>query len=706
MKAKLLWLLLLILLCLPALSLAETYTVENDALLLEIDPATMQLAVTDKQSGKTMCGYTDTSLGSMNAKWKGFLASTVAIEVAKGASANTERLDIHSENAKLTMTEVENGADFLVDFEKKGQRLKVEIRLMDDGLSVTVPCDSIEEYGETTLCGIYLLPAFGATFQKEHEGYMLIPESSGAIIALSDGVGMGNTPYTKRFYGDNVGVDRAVTTELNRPAQNALLPVYGMAYTDTRQGYLAIVTKGADSAEMNAYPGGVITDYNWLGTRFILRENYIYQVSRSDGLNSREAEANLRDMQVCFYLLDGEDANYSGMAQRYRQYLTKNDLMPDGDTTYRPRITFLGAESKELLLWDQLVPMTTFDQARDILAALREGGLTAPMVVYSGWQTGGLTNQYGSLGVKAEGKLGGNAGLKALAEAVTAEGGLFILEQDAVLANPERSYNTRFDVVRTLGRVVAQVNTGMERYPHLYYLTPDRSRELLTNHQSAWADEIPGLAINTLPNVLFSCYLEGGRRVRTWTMAQYKDILDDMDQMTLALQRPLPEYWPSMDYYLDLPLDTTSYSFIQAEVPFLPLVLSGSVAYWAPRSNDEANIGEKLLKTLEYGAYPSWVLTAEDVQELADTNMCDLFCAKWDVLMEAILERDAKVRQVYEQLSGARMVKHQVLTDTLRLVTYDNGMQLALNYGEYPCTLQGVTVEPMGYALIPGGEQP
>ncbi len=706
MKAKCIVLLLMVLLCLPVLAGADTWTVENENYLLAIDSQTMQLEITNKATGKAMRSYTDTTLSKMNKKWQGFLASTVAIEVAKGSSANTERLDIQSENAKVTMTAVENGADFLVDFEKKGQRLQVQIRLLEDGLSVTVPGDSIEEYGETSLCGVYILPAFGATFQKEHEGYMLIPEASGAIINLSDGVGMGNTPYTKKFFGSNVGVDRTTTTELNRPAQDALLPVYGMAYTDTQQGYLAIVTKGADSAEMNAYPGGVITDYNWLGTRFILRENYIYQVSRASGLTSREAEANLRDMQVCFHLLDGEDATYSGMAARYRQYLTEEGRMPEGDTAYRPRIAFLGAESQEFLLWDQLVPMTSFQEAKDILTNLCGRGLTPPMVVYSGWQKGGLTQQYGSGAVKAEGKLGGNGGLEELQSAVKDLGGLFLLEQDPVLANPERTYNTRFDVVRTLGRVVAQVDTGMDRYPRLYYLTPARSRELLMDHQEAWSDAIPGLAVNTLPKVLFSCYLDGGRKVRTWTQQQYQDILAELDRMSLALQQPMVEYWTSMDYYLDLPLDTTSYSFITAEVPFLPLILNGSVAYWAPYANDEANVEEKLLKTLEYGAYPSWMLTANDVKDLSETNMCDLFCAKWDVLDDAILERDAELRGMYEQLRGSRMVKHEVLSETLRLVTYDTGLQLALNYGEQACVHQGTTIDPMSYVLLGGGEQP
>ena len=132
---------------------------------------------------------------------------------------------------------------------------------------------------------------------------------------------MGNTPYIKRIYGANVGVDRSTSSRLNRPAEEITLPIYGMAYSEEGAAFLAVAEMGEEAAEMLAYPGGVITEYNWAAVHFILRESYIRQTTRTMGLPARETNAYCRDMKVRFYFLQGEEASYAGMARKYRQVL-------------------------------------------------------------------------------------------------------------------------------------------------------------------------------------------------------------------------------------------------------------------------------------------------------------------------------------------------------------------------------------------------
>ena len=83
----------------------------------------------------------------------------------------------------------------------------------------------VESFTDTRVCGVYLLPCFGATELDEKAGYMLVPEAAGALINFSNGEGVGTTPFSKRIYGTNIGVDQSVMTELNRPAEQITLPV-------------------------------------------------------------------------------------------------------------------------------------------------------------------------------------------------------------------------------------------------------------------------------------------------------------------------------------------------------------------------------------------------------------------------------------------------------------------------------------------------
>ena len=714
MKCKLL--ILLAILLLPVLALADVHTVENDNLLLTIDDTTLYMTVTDKASGKSFASSIEPASGKLTG-WKAFVASPLALDVVDGQSVITKQQALVGNQVAIDFTLLDNGADAVVDFTALGVKVKLQIRLEQDSIAITMPKDGLEEYPvskgvakktgvetftDTRVCGVYLLPCFGATELDEKAGYMLVPEAAGALIEFSNGEGVGTTPFSKRIYGENIGVDKTVMTELNRPAEQITLPVYGMAYTDDQLGYLTVVEDGSEAAEIMAYPAGVITDYNWAAAHFTLREQYIAQTTRTLGLNSRESKPYMRDMTVRFYILSGEDASYTGMAQRYRKALQETGSLNTADAAYRPRVDFLGAESVEFLLWNSVEPMTTVEQMDKIIAACDANGLSDPLVIYRGWQPGGLTWSLGSGSVKLEGKLGKESELISLAKKIRENGGKFMLEIDPVQANPDRMYNMRVDVVRTIGQTIAEHQTGKELYPNLYYLTPSRSAEIVKAMADKWGAHVDGLALVKLPNTLYSYYSRGGNYTRGETLAAYQDMLANTDG-SLALENPLSGYLGQTDVFLDLPLDTTSYSFLSAEVPFLPMVLSGKIPYYSTWMNFESNQQKALLKLVEYGAYPSWLLTGEDVQPLIHTNSSDVFSAKWDVLLPTMTEINAQMQSLHEAIGGSAMAKHELLDTDVAKVTYENGAVVYVNYRRADVSADGVTIPALGY-LVKGGD--
>lgn len=707
--------LLFLLLCLlPLCALSETHTVENASLALSIDTQTLEVTVLHKETGRAMDGQVDVQKITSK-EWKGLLGSTFCLDVSSGTSLSTKRVDMTASPYTIEVEKREDGLDATVDFPEQGQKLRLELRLEEDGLSICVPGDSIEEYGETSLCGLYLLPAFGATPLDSHTGYMLVPEAAGAIINFTDGEGVGNTPFSKRLYGGNIGVENAVVnasanayinTNLSRPAEQITLPVYGMAYTDSGIGYLAVIEKGDASAEIKAYPGGVITDYNWAGAYFIIREEYIMPTTRSMGLRARESRGYLRDMQVRFYLLTDEEANYTGMAKKYRAVLEAEQRLRSSDTAYRPRLDFLGAESEKFLLWDQLVPMTSVSQASDILKDAKAEGLSAPLVIFRGWQSGGMSRNLGSGDLSVERALGAQAQMEMLQKQVEESGGRFLLQLDPVQANTERMYNMRLDIVRTIGQTIASIYTGGERYPYVYYLTPARTAEIMRDFAKRYAEKIGGVALDTLPNVLFSYYSAGNNFSRGETMDSYHAVLDEIKGMTVALQNPLAAYYADMDIYLDLPLGTTSYSFLSAEVPFLPLVLSGSVPYYSAYNNFDSNQQRQFLKLVEYGAYPSYLLTKEEVQKLAYTNSSDVFSASWEIMKETVLACDARLKDLWNKIGDRRMEDHSLLAPGVALVRWGEDLCICLNYTSKPYSFEGQQIAPLDYLVWEGGVQP
>ncbi len=721
---KKLLILLVLLLFLPLVASAEIHTVENDKLILAIDTETLDFTLTDKATGGVFSSHAETSTMPDRSSWKGFMSSTLSIDVAETSKTATKRYDMMTAETTLEVTTLPDGVDATVDFTAIGIRVGLEIRLEDDSISITMPGDSIyeypaslgfkknknakegepdkiEEFTDNGVTGVYLAPCFGATTLTEKAGYMFVPEAAGAIINLTDGRGIGQTPYSKKFYGTNVGVERTILAKLNKESEKVTMPIFGMAYTDEKLGFLAVVENGAESADILAYPGGVITDYNWITAHFLVRDQYVMQTSRTSGLNRREVKGYMRDMTIRYYILSGDQANYTGMAQRYRQLLEEEGKLVKRDTAYRPRIDFLGAEASRFLMWYTVVPMTSFDQALAILEECKEHGLTSPLVVYKGWQAGGMSLAYGTATTAIDGSVGNRGSLENLQTWVEENGGKFYLGQEGAMGNTTRTYDTREEVVRTVGQVEATVTTGMHLFPVMYYMTPYWSQNMINYHQDSYED-VGGLALFGMPNVLYSRYYNGETITRGDTMQAYYDVFKSLEDEDLALELPFVQYWDMTDVYLDLPMGTTSYSFLAAEVPFLPMVLSGYIPYYSTYNNSDANETRQMLKQVEYGAYPSYLITHEDVQALSNTNSSEYFSGTWNSIKENVYQRDAELRAYYAELEGAHMVAHEILKEKVVKTTWSNGTEVIVNYTEKPYTYEDTVVPAMDYTMLKG----
>ena len=64
-------------------------------------------------------------------------------------------------------------------------------------------------------------------------------------------------------------------------ANNVTLPVFGGVQGVKQHGFVAEVTGGAEFAAIMATPAGMTTKYNWITSRFIVRQNYMQPTSKS-----------------------------------------------------------------------------------------------------------------------------------------------------------------------------------------------------------------------------------------------------------------------------------------------------------------------------------------------------------------------------------------------------------------------------------------
>jgi len=421
--------------------------------------------------------------------------------------------------------------------------------------------------------------------------------------------------------------------------------------------------------------------------------------SNSGTVKTVETDRLHSDLQVRYCLLSGDDANYSGMANTYREYLLSSGQLERIDCSYKTRVDLLGSDREEFLLGTTAVTMTTTENAADIFAALRELGVESVLSVYKGWQKEGVY----ALPLRvyqADSVIGGTGALTELIQEQAALGYDIYLYNDAILVNDSTTAFT-FDVMKMVNKRTFKINTRDQVYDLFYYLLPSKTQEHLSRLAADMVEEgVSGMALTGIPNTLFSFSSKGSYYSRTDTLASYLDTMAAADEkLDLVLENPNVYMWKYADAYLDMPLGSSDYLYVDQDIPFLAMVLKGVIPMYSKYVNFEANKTENFLQMVESGIYPSFYLTWENTSQLLYTNSSDLFSLEFANYKDTVAQYDAALRQLAQQTENASILRHETLADGVVKVSYDNGVVVYVNYTEADFTAGGVTVQALSYKV-------
>ncbi len=674
---------------------------ENQRFTLTLDEDTLGIMLKDKSSGQVWRSTQNYEEG--NNMWRGIAGSGISLEFYKPGSILPSTVSPLVEKPEVQVQYRADGFDADLYYEEYSFRMQLQVRLTEDGFTALIPGNSIKEGKDFLIGGIYLYPMLGATAADEEPGYMVIPEGVGGIIELRDNQGKFNAAYSKRIYGTDVGVDPIAASRWNAPAitepEAVTMPVFGMVYTEKACSFLGIVTEGDNNAILTAYPNGVVTPYNWVTAKFNIRSVYTKQTARQTGVASVETEGDIRDMGMRYIFVNGEDAGYMGLAHRYQQHLVDTGVLTKQEDRFQVKLDFLGADVKKWLIWDMLVPMTTVDDMEAILTTLLDSGVTDILPVYFGWQEGGVAKGHGSASLKIDGDLGSPGALKRLSGSLAERGVAMTLQQDLLLANTSRLYNTSTDIVKGVSQSLVQTPTNQEMFPTMYYLTPAGAMELAGDFSKRYGDIVEQVCISGITDNLYSFYSSGTVSSRDECAAQYSEVIESLPWNKVAMVAPNANLWDRMSQYYDLTTSTSNYNFITREIPFLPTVLRGYVPYWAGYTNFQSNQQASYLKLLECGAYPSFLVTAESPVELRDTNSSYIYTSEFSTLEEQIREYAAGIGSVLRRVEGVGIAKHAFLAENVVYVEYENGLSLVINYDHQDYIGEQINVPALSYTI-------
>lgn len=704
---------------------------ENERLALYANLKNAEAAVLDKMTGVTW--YTnpvdkfDDTLASGFHKNALLSAITVvytttqSVEMTCGGYLNSVQ-----KKGLYYRIEPDGSIVFLLDFPNEQFRIPVRYSLEDDHFNASILTDGILEYGTNKIKSIDLLPYFGAGSASE-DGYMLVPDGCGALIYYNN-ERLTARSYLQSLYGfDNGTNDKTMggyaIAGYFTLSQNAYMPVFGVHRSNN--GFLAIISEGAARASVNANISGKYSNYNTVWTTCSYRTIGTVRQTQKDGSEQVVSigEKNLEtycDYTVSYYPLETGKSEYSYMAARYRTYLEQNEGL-EARTAQQEQIPlYLDVyghieKTKSVLGVPVDVKITTasVSNVNQMLDALSDEGVDRVVLKYNYWSKSSFYRKVPT-GASPDAKVGTSGELLALQDRLDAAGGGLYLGAD--LLNIYRSghgVNQYRDALQSVANTVQRqyafrLDSAMvdSRYEPWYLLRLGSVQRVF----SQYADNLRkngyhGAALDTVGEKLYSELGTNGTGRN-----QAREILSNAVKTTKesvgsVLLSGANEYAANhAAHILTTPARASGFDLEDVSIPFYQMVYHGYISYSLRASNLASNPEKLTLTCIEYGASPLYSLIYENIDELIGSRLNVVYSADFANWKDTLVEQHAQLNAALSKVMTACILEHRIVSDSVRCVTYDNGVTIWINYADTPYTGEGVTVPAYGFTALMDGQ--
>ncbi len=573
----------------------------------------------------------------------------------------------------------------------------LEITLNSKGISARIPGKDLKIGKDYRVISISLLPGFMAE-QAKSDGYVFVPSGSGAIIPFDQAKG-DITSYSEMVYGDDTALK---VEEYAGESKNIYVPVYGIKCGEN--GIAAVITKGDATAKINADSASLSTSYTRVYSQYItsivdsttlFESNYENQRI----INGAENRKNLGDFSVDYYFLHGSKANYSGMAEVYRNYLKLNKkaqspkLMISVYGAAEKKASFLG------IPYTKKIALTSFEDSVKMLKYFNDSGIPVGMQ-YIGWNNSGINNIKAASNYAPVSVLGGKKGIGKLLEYAVTGGNEVFLDNDFMLIKKSGNgfsafsdvcksvFNTRTPIYRFMLSVYVPANNENPSY----LLTPENVEKASDKFLKKYKADAP-LSLAGFGEKLYSDFSSDISREES--KASFDKIMKKFSQKNmLAITGANAYTYKYTDTIFKLPLASDGNILFSESVPFVQMVLHGAVSY----SADE---GRDILDCIEYGASPYYYGISADAADLMETSYNWLYGSEFKNWREQAAECFKEYNSVYKDLYDKKITEHS-RKDGVSKTVFENGTVIYVNRNGTAVTVDGITVEPNGYAVRGG----
>ncbi len=601
---------------------------------------------------------------------------------------------------------ITDGVRFDFHFANEGFLVPLELTLTEKGLSARVPLADIQESTPSIkLTEILPLPNFGAG-SAGTEGYVLVPDGSGAIIPFDYGL----ANYSQRVYGEDAAVGRSSG---EAPTQIARLPVFGS--TDMTSSMLGIITMGDARARVAADAATERSPFTTVRAEFIYRERLLVDVSQA---TFESTQANMFEPACCQLESFGieyrmpQTADYVGMANTYRQYLMEEKGMSVSSDSAPLQVQVVGGVMNEESILgipvDRVLPVTSYQDTLSLIEALQQRGVDRLSLDYLYWYKNGTESRL-TTDMKAESRLGGKRGLKKLLSSLPEGVSLHFDLNLTQLMHNQPGYSTLYSTAQNVKKEpLTRQEFFMSTYrpktdgDKVFMLNPDELSDLADKWAKAYQKQsaigMTDLSLCGMGSTIYSHFgddpIDRGTALALWeqTISRVAQETENGLLFSDANAYALP-YAATVQ---SVPVEHSRFLCEERAVPFYAIALHGLVDMSVPPVNDgEGNI--RLLQAVEGGIGLTYTLGWRNTTRLKNTAGEKYNYITADHWLDQAAEQYTQLTPYLTAVSGQAVTAHTQLAQGVYRTEFANGAWALVNYTDAAYTAAEGEIPANGY---------
>lgn len=561
-------------------------------------------------------------------------------------------------------------------------------------LTTNIQIAQLKEISAITLVSINLLPYFGAA-GDDAEGYMVYPDGCGALTYFKDKHGAFSSFYKADTY-TSLSPD-INWEEINDSLglSNVAVPYFGIKTGD--DACLGYVSGGGAQSSIMFSPSGYVIPINRIGAGFTYRQTVATssvsgQWQSVEDTMIFEREMQTFDASVQFFFLEGENADYSGMATVLREYMVNEGILEKSPFLKEEKVQLavdvFGGYNEQILAIDNYVVGTSLSQTEQIMDALEE------IPVFYNYQ-GIFKEGYDKYPTKYEvsEKLGEPEELDKLSQKAKENGGYLFAESDQLIVDYDSSNYDKGELA-----IGNQYTILQNKEKNQYLLSPqsvkERQEEVLFPELGQY--DAVGIAEKSMGSFIYSDYSEKQYCSRLDTVKKWKNILEEEKNKfgAIAVDEGSDYTFAAADWIRNAPNSVSGYIYTDEEIPFYMMLIHGYLNYTTMPNNQYYNPEIQLLKAIEYGYMPYYSICGENIDSREGTYM-----SEFDKVHDDMVKTYNTYISALGGLVDEPMIHHKKEGD-ISEVCYANGEKIIINYGNEKVTVDNKVVEGKSFIKI------